>query len=76
MFPMFPAFPIFRHRTPEERRAARRHRIWADMARMSRDLNALYRSNTDVLSFWEATDIAHAASTALSATAMMERNNR
>lgn len=62
--------------TDEQRRAARRHRIWADLAMISRDLNALHRGNTDVLSVIEAMEIETAASTALSVTAMMERNNR
>jgi uncharacterized protein (DUF2062 family) len=67
---------LFRRRTPDERRAARRHRIWADLAMMSRDLNVLYRSNMDVLSAGEAIEIAYAAGLVADATALLERNNR
>jgi hypothetical protein len=66
---------LFR-RTPEERRAARRHRIWADLAMMSRDLSAFHRSNTDVLSPGEATAIDDVVVRLLCATALLERNNR
>lgn len=69
---MFP----FRRRTPDEIRAARRHRIWADLAMISRDLNALHRSNTDVLTESEAREIAAATAGALGATILLERNNR
>src|SRR3546814_8856607 len=62
--------------TDEQRIAARRHRIWADLAMIARDLNALHRGNTDVLTDREAGLIGYAASSALGAARMMERNNR
>jgi hypothetical protein len=68
-------FHLFR-RTPDERRAARRHRIWADLAMMSRDLDVLWRRNEGVLSVREAAMVSLAAEWCLSATALLERNNR
>jgi hypothetical protein len=67
---------LFRRRTPDERRAARRHRIWADLAMMSRDLDVLWRSNMDVLLEREATQISFAVEWCQDATALLERNNR
>jgi hypothetical protein len=66
---------LFR-RTPDERLAARRHRIWADLAMMSRDLDVLVRGNWSALAREEREVLANAYMALVQATALLERNNR